>query len=88
MEKLTVEIDLVKMVDDQVERTINNFIHKEKETFGYWTHDLKQVVQEKLAEKFVNTYCDKIFANIAKDETLTILIREKVIANMAKALQR
>ena len=86
MANLTIDIDLAEVIDSHIKRTIDGFIHKERETFGYWTRDIKQVIEEKLAEKFVNTYYEEIFANIPRDETLTILIREKVVANLAKTL--
>ena len=87
MAELTIEVDMVGLIDKHIASTIDNFINKENETFGYWTLDLKDVVQQELAKKFVEKYYEEIFANIARDETLTILIREKVVAEIAKGLK-
>lgn len=86
MEELTMKVDLLGLIEKHIERTIDNFINSDNETYGYWVRDLRNVVQDKLAEKFVEKYSDEIFSNIAKDSTLTLLIREKVIADMAKNL--
>jgi len=80
MEKLTLEIDLANLIKQHIETTIDIFINKENETYGYWAHNLKGVIQDKLADEFVKRYSEEIFSNIARDETLTILIRERVIA--------
>lgn len=79
MSKITIEIDLEKLLTDKVDRSVEEILTKE----NHW-YNLEDRLIRLLADDFMNKYGEDVLAKIDKDK-LAQLVAERSTLEMAQA---